>query len=181
MIIGVDLDGVVCDFVGAANTWIVKTYGYDLVVPTEWDWWLQYPDGRMVWRSMWRAIDEGLLRPQHCKAVDGAVAGVQQLVTDHKVLFVTHRPARVAHDTAVWLGRHKLPLNLAFIRDKSLVRADFYVDDKPATVRSLRDAGYDAVLFAQPWNTEAWDELPTVNGWKELLFAINLIGRGIGG
>jgi 5'-nucleotidase len=168
VILGCDLDGVVADFATVANEWICETYGYEPVEPSYWDWFEQYPDGKMAWRSMWeRANESGLFR--RCPEVPGAVKGVKQLLdAGAEVVFVTHRNPRHAEHTVEWLIERGLPRNVAFLRDKSLLRADVYLDDKPETVAELLDLEYPTFLFDQPWNRD-W-ELPRVSSWNEFVF-----------
>lgn len=172
MLLGVDLDGVVCDFVHVCNEWIHETYGHEIIPATKWDWADDYPDGKMAFRSFWGAGVEGGAFTR-CPEIPDAVETLKRIISGgDDVVFVTHRnPANgpLALHTVEWLKGRGLPVNLAFLQEKELLRADFYVDDKPETIDALLVQGFEAVLFDQPWNREEqWQCLPRVHGWKEL-------------
>lgn len=178
MLLGCDIDGVVADFTGAVGEWVERTYGYKPIDPIDcWDWFLQYPDGKMVWRSVWnRGVrDEGLLL--QCKPVDGALEGIQSLLDSGvDVEFVTHRHGddeAIVEDTFQWLdwcGFGDLPVH--FLENKWELGADIYVDDKPATIAELLHLGHNAALFTQPWNVN--EPLPRVDSWNALVWALTV-------
>lgn len=85
------------------------------------------------------------------------------LASDHPLVYLTGRPSRLRHTTETWLQRHGLPGGRLLMRRSGdfrparevkleLVRrleapVHVVVDDDPAVVQAMRDAGY-AVLHA---------------------------------
>ena len=66
-----------------------------------------------------------------------------------------------------WLGRHFpfiSPANFVFCGDKSILRADYLIDDNPRQLRRFQGQG---VLFHSHHNV-ACEEFPRVRSWVEL-------------
>lgn len=177
MKIGLDLDGVVADFVGAANKWFKAQSGHPEEIPADcWDWYLKYPGGVELGERLFvDAVNEGLY--MRCKPVPGALDGILMLVkAGHDVTFITYRQGDTAEaDTRAWLRRwHFGYLPVVFTKDKGSVEWELHLDDHPETVVDLRvRQGRSAVLFAQPWNVQLQNRVPTVRGWGDFLTRID--------
>lgn len=175
MLLGIDLDGVVVDFTSSVNDWFYQNFGLEHLPPDSWDWFEGHGTaGSAAWKSLWtQGMDDELFLK--CKPVKGAVNGLVLLLDrGHQIIFVTHRPPHTAGQTVRWLQRHGLPTNVCHLRNKGILRADFYVDDKPETVKQLLADGHRAVLFQQPWNTDD-RHLPSTPSWQHLLVMIDTL------
>lgn len=179
--IGVDLDGVVYDFVGAFRSYLHQVHRRPLDTmpePTCWDfpaeqWGMTEGEFHAICEE---AVNAGYLFSVG-DAIQGALFGLITLKRKgHSVHLVTSRYAgrRSQANTERWLEYHKVPYDsLTFTKDKTIVRCDIWIDDKPANVQALHDDGQIAYLFDQPWNRGS--KLPrVVTGWGEFLRLVKL-------
>lgn len=166
MRLGVDIDGVVCEFQEAYNRWVARMYDLPVIPIDRFDWYLAYPNGARLWSA---AHSEGIAEDIYMSAAvtPDAVEVLKKASEDWEIRFITYRPARLAPITNEWLDRHDLPYPVTHTDDKASVPCDLYVDDHPQTITSLHRAGRKALLFRRPWNREAWD-LPGVWNWQSL-------------
>lgn len=148
--VGLDMDGVVYDFVGAACEWS----GFDREKATSWD--IFYAWGNP---GMWNAFDKHAQSPNFClglKLITGARRFVSELREIADVLVVTS-PYR---DSPTWAYERELAVLRDFeierewlmsTRSKQYARVDLLIDDKPANVDAFPGK---SILFDQPWNRE---------------------------
>lgn len=168
-LVAVDLDGVVVNFVAAYDRWVEHHAGHEPLTAGRWDWYIDYPDGGALWAEFWR-------RDRHhaeqafteARPVPYALNALHALEPVARITFVTHRPAWLEPVTRAWLDDHDLPHPLVHATDKADHPGDLHVDDHPATVAALLDAGLNAWCFDTPWNRDHVD-LPRVHGWPEVL------------
>jgi len=163
--IGLDIDGVVCQFAPIANQWLATRLGVPPQPVDKWNWFENYgPDGPAAWKAFWWWVEDtngGVfisLDPEPY-----ALDAIKDLVRrGHEVCFITHRNPRYLHAMHTWLRRNKLDAADVFevhcTKEKWSVDCDIYVDDRPDNVRDLMDHGKDAYLMLQPWNTKDWFE-----------------------
>lgn len=91
----------------------------------------------------------------------GAVAAVRRMAdAGHRIHYITNRdlpgldPGLVRLRTREWLNSHGFHVDsLTVSADKTLVRTDVFLDDRPENIRALKDAGHPcAVLWDKPYN-----------------------------
>lgn len=165
MRIGIDIDGVLFDWPGAANYAAVEKFGIPHPGPhVTWE----HLKDRLTdaqWRWLWS--DEGsdrvfgrieLRYPDAVTAVNAILKAGH-----HEVHFVTHRDPRrtgllTAHFLGYYFGCHPwagLHIVQGGTAKRSLGRFDVFVDDKPETVYDFL-WNTDAHVFSpvRPWNAE---------------------------
>ncbi|MGH3909229.1 MAG: 5' nucleotidase, NT5C type [Pseudonocardiaceae bacterium] len=176
--IGVDLDGVVADFVSG---WVQRynaEFGARLRICDAVDWgaaaqlthfssmgefwrWARHagPDGRSLFRDL----------PRY----PGAVEGLRELLRLAHVVVLTSKPQWAVADTLAWLGDLDLPLReVHMTTEKATVDCGVYVEDSPLHLAALRKHRPDAVVcrWVQPWNSpipgcldiDSWEDLHVV-------------------
>lgn len=163
MKIGIDLDGVVYDFVGAIRKFVSNRYPHMPLLdtgPTCWDFY------DVDWGMSLEAflalcddsVDNGFVFWDG-DPIPGSVEMMRRLKNaGHTLHIVTDRSygtkSKIA--TTAWLKAYDVPYDtLTFASDKTLVRTDFFIDDKPANVKALRDAGCHAFLLDLGRNDQA--------------------------
>jgi 5'(3')-deoxyribonucleotidase len=177
IVIGVDLDGVCADFYGRmrsiAAEWFERPV-HDL--PTEVSYGL----------SEWGIGDKAHYDSLHRFAVTqrslfssmDMVPGARKylrLLSDegYRIRIITHRlfihyfHATAVEQTVNWLDSHGIPFwDLCFMKEKSQVGADIYVEDTPDNILSLREKGLYTICFGNSTNRHIAD--PRADSWHEV-------------
>jgi 5'(3')-deoxyribonucleotidase len=176
-VLGVDLDGVCADFIGAlrpiAAEWLgvpaeelaeKVTYGFP-------EWKLERA-GKYEDLHRFAVIQRDLFR--ELKPMRGAPAALRRLSAhDIRIRLITHRLyIKYFHQEAIkqtteWLEHHGIPYwDLCFMRDKAAVGADLYIEDSPDNVQKLRDDGHKTIVFSNSTNEGLPG--PRANSWEEV-------------
>ena len=175
MILGLDLDGVVADYVGGLREWVAESRGIhasDLPREVSWgfdEWDLDSASYRLAHRS---AVQEGRLF-RNLPMIEGAAPALWSIAkAGVRIRIVTHRFQNpgdhgiAAADTAEWLDRNHIPYNdLCFLDIKGQVEADIYIDDAPHNIKALQDLDLRILIFDQPWNRHIDGE--RITNWTE--------------
>jgi len=161
MRIGVDIDDVLFPFYANAHRACQRAGITNGVEPTTWSPFNDYGCTLQDWLD---ALEVATLNGTlyDGKPLPGAVDAMQRLQeAGHQLHLVTARGYfkhgdLIKRATIGWLDQWGIPHDsLHFIQDKTLVRVDVAVDDKPANVTALESAGIPAWLVRAPHNTGA--------------------------
>ncbi len=178
-VFGVDLDGVVADFYAGLRPIAAEWLGVDVATLPE----------RVSWGLVEWGVDEapGGYERLHRFAVTqrelfssvppihGAAQTLRKLsVEGVRIRIITHRLfIKYFHQVAVsqtinWLDRHDIPYwDLCFMKEKSAVGADLYVEDSPSNVERLRAEGAKTIVFSNSTNEHL--DGPRAHNWDEVL------------
>jgi len=148
-VLGLDIDNVLANWLAAVQIVAFREHGIDVMKHFT-SWWPKESAVSALLRDYTDDIDfYRLLVP-----VNRAAWGVEQLaVSFDNIFYVTHRPPVTRNITLEWLERWSFPVyDLVIPRGSKLVSAKrlgitHFVDDKPATVTEMREAGIIAYLF----------------------------------
>jgi 5'(3')-deoxyribonucleotidase len=160
LVIGIDVDGVIADFVGPVLRYLSKHLGKQL---TEQDI-TRFDMRAILGDSGWKAVSEQLLsKPGHASSLacyPEAPNAINKLREMGRVVFVTTPYAESptwSHDRTRWLVEHTgAKLNdVVHCWDKSLFGGDVLVDDAPHHLEAWTRSGRLAVRMARPWNEGA--------------------------
>lgn len=166
--IGLDLDGVVANWAGAAQKWFNEKFGYHLpmVPPPSWDW-VEEQVKPHEWRALWdEAVPAGFFY-FNVKPFPGAVEFVSALGELGDIVILTNRPKISARDTFEWVDT--VFSNNAITgmnvfgsggKEKAQVFCNVLIDDKPANLVGWLegwqlDASMQqrkAILYDMPYN-----------------------------
>lgn len=187
--IGIDLDGVLFDFIGALERWCdqptileepLRRFERRSAPATRWEFYEDWGWTREHFTAVCDlAVDEGALFMQG-DPTTGAVEALQSLLdAGHEVVIVTARNfgKRSEELTRKWLDKHKVPYSeLHFAQDKTQFQLDFHLDDSPDVVASFDDTPTTAVVWHQPWNKHL-EEHYRVWSFKDFLSFIKVYSR----
>lgn len=177
-VLNLDLDGVCSDYTGALRSYLVGCGMMQPDVhPTEEryalhenpGWPFTTPDGYV---AAHKAAERNHLYAT-MQPVPGAPEALRTLAANHVYIrIVTHRlftsgqHRMVVADTAQWLDDWRIPyMSLCFTGLKDSMQATVHIDDAPANIIALREAGQHAVVFDHPYNREL--DGPRMRGWSE--------------
>ena len=173
--VGVDVDGVVADFVGVWQEGIAATEGLDVAKSeVRQDKWTRDDVGVEVREAAERTHEndwpEGVSTfPDELDVVPGAREGVAALADEHEVVFVTSRPPDAREGTRTWLDSEGFPYDDLRFADRKELEPDLdvLVDDHLWNVQKFAGKGphpedpeldaRPAVLFDRPWSTRHVD------------------------
>ena len=188
-VFGVDLDGVVADFIQGLKPIAAEWLGVPVTSLTdevsygfrEWD----IGDYEDLHRF---AVKERALFAS-LPLIEGAAPALRRISSQGiRIRIITHRlyiqwfHRQAIVQTVEWLEKHGIPYwDLCFMAAKSSVGADVYVEDSPANIRALRDIGKEVIVFRNSTNREllapdASDWL-TVERWVLEKFAASKAGQ----
>jgi beta-phosphoglucomutase-like phosphatase (HAD superfamily) len=176
-VFGVDLDGVVADFIGGMKPIAADWLG---VAPTDLtdnvsygfgEWKL---GGKRGYEDLHRyAVKERKLF-ENLEPIPGAAAALRRLsrrglririITHRLYIHWFHRQAVV--QTVEWLEKHGIPYwDLCFMAKKSSVEADAYVEDSPANIEMIRRAGRAVIVLRNSTNLHVAG--PAAETWQEV-------------
>lgn len=172
---GLDLDGVVYNWVDTYRFLMRQYRGKALPKPRSWDGLdtsVTQEDRDWLWSDGVRK--HGLFRYGHI--YKGSVWGLEELSKLTDIIVITHRPANAIDDTLEWLSFMRLPAQevnfLAEDEPKWTVECDLYLDDAPHNIKGFREHRPRALamLWARPWNSDYQAEADTVvRSWREVV------------
>lgn len=175
-VVGIDLDGVVADYVGGLRPYAAAHFGlepHELPTPTTYDLTKAWPFTDLAdYLALHReSVADGLYRA--LPLIDGAAAALRELSdAGAHIRIVTHRlfmggvHAQVVADTAAWLDAVDIPyMSLCFTGLKDSVGAHVYVEDAPRMITTLRGEGWRTVVFDQPYNRDL--DGPRITRWEK--------------
>lgn len=160
--IGLDLDGVVYNFVAALRDYIVLTTGRAAASMPDALTWNFYCDQwgltlKEFLTFMEEAVNAGYLFRTGVP-MEGVIEGTAALIdAGHEIHIVTDRsvglPGLAAELTRAYLAEHAIAhTTLTIAADKTSVPTDVFIEDRPENYLSLRAAGVDAFLRSHPYN-----------------------------
>ncbi len=163
MKLGIDIDGVLCDFIGPLLKRHNREYGTNHSI-CEIDHFHKITE---------LGISFGLWDFQHVEVMPGAKEILEVLNQEHELYIVTARPTYTAHITHDWLYCHFPFLTeqqLIMCHNKQLINVDCMVDDG---IHNLEGFPY-VVVYNQPWNKNAsfW----RANDWVDVYNLVEMFG-----
>ncbi|MCP3974184.1 MAG: hypothetical protein GY720_06800 [bacterium] len=180
MRLGIDLDGVVANFI---RGWMLRynlEFGANLTeeLVDHWDAagdLTHFDDLSDFWQ--WAGgSGHGPTVFRNLEPYPGALGALNDLAACHDIVVLTMKPDWAAPDTYAWISDHRIPTReIHLLRKKWQVDCDIYLDDSPFAVPSLVKHRPDAIVcrFVQPWNEPVAGAVD-VYGWDEF---VSLVAR----
>ena len=164
MLIAIDMDDVLADFMGAflrrLGSWVGREVLREEIV--DWNFGAHTEAAHELMHQLDRRFYSNL------PVVAGAMDVVIPLVEQESVVIVTDAISGMAldgkRDWLYWNDLSKVPL--VATAHKRLIRADWAIDDACHNADAYRAAGVECLLFDQPWNQVG--EYRRVRSWKEI-------------
>lgn len=182
--IGVDLDGVVYDFVDSFRRYLVGIgHALDaLPEPNVWEMWEAWGMGKDEWLAHFSAgIESGEIFGSGAPYRGAAEVLDNLSLAGHAIHIVTHRnvhPDAIGL-TAKWLDRHDIWHDtLTFSADKTVVPCDIFIEDNIDNARALDVAGTCAVLMDRAWNQNA-PGIKRVSNWGEFQKMVDRVAGSV--
>lgn len=161
MRVGIDLDGVCYDFAASVREFVTSAgirFRHQCPDPTRWefyeDWGMDLPE---FLTACHRGVEAGTIFT-HGEPYPGTRDALNAMKANGHTLHVITdrafgRSGASEAATRAWLDAHRLPFDsLTFTADKTIVRVDAMIDDKPANYDALNAAGVQVWMMDRPWN-----------------------------
>jgi hypothetical protein len=153
LVVGVDIDDVMYGWYETAHALCVEEGITNGITPTTWSPHEEYGCPVDDWLAvMDKHTLSGRMYMQE-PPIPGAVEALHKLkAAGHSIFLVTARGffqhgSVIKSQTVRWLNTWDVPHDgLAFVRDKTLVRTDVFVDDSPKNVAALVAAGIPTLM-----------------------------------
>jgi beta-phosphoglucomutase-like phosphatase (HAD superfamily) len=161
IVIGVDLDGVCADF-----------YGRMRQIAAEW---FERPIEELSVDVSYGLSEWGITNQSQYDSLHRfAVTHLRQLSDEgFRIRIITHRlfihyfHAAAVQQTVNWLDSHGIPYwDLCFMKAKTQVGADIYIEDSPDNIEQLRNKGLNTICFGNSTNRHI--EAPRAESWQEV-------------
>ena len=172
MRLGIDLDGVVCDFNAGWMQLHMAEFGSELKpeMVVSWDN-LHELGGFADMQAFWRWAQATDDRPsifRHLEPYPDALATLHALRdAGHRIVVLTAKPHWAIPDTLRWIADHELPTEEIHIRYRKYgIDCDVYLDDSPIVLPELVRHRPTAAIcrMVRPWN-EPVDGTAEIADW----------------
>jgi 5'(3')-deoxyribonucleotidase len=150
--IGLDLDGVIRDFIGKLNDLYDIDYPEGTRVPvTDWDISKAYSIGREIFYYAY--IERGLEITRDALPYEGALEFYYELLNRGDVWIVSNQRNKFMQTgTAEWIARYLSgQRGIIYTGNKNLSMLDVLIDDYP---KNLTNFHGDTYCIARPWNKD---------------------------
>jgi 5'(3')-deoxyribonucleotidase len=176
-VFGVDLDGVVADFIHGLKPIAAEWLGVPLESLTE-DVSYGFKEWAIGNDEAYNDLHRFALKEKNLFAclplIPNAAAVLRRLSSQGvRIRIITHRlyipwfHRQAIVQTVEWLERNGIPYwDLCFMAEKSSVDAHVYVEDSPKNIRALRAAGKDVIVFRN--STNRCEAQPAASSWLEV-------------
>jgi len=180
MRIGIDMDGVMCDFNAGWMRLHADEFGSELhpEMVTGWNG-LHELAGFADMEAFWRWAQGRDDRPsifRHLEPFPGALETMTAFAAaGHQLVVLTAKPDWAIPDTLGWLADHAVPTREIHIRyDKHAIDCDVYLDDAPNVLADLVRHRPDALILrmVQPWNRPV-SRTVDVRDWPSVAAAVD--------
>lgn len=179
MRLGIDMDGVMCDFNAGWMRLHADEFGSELrpEMVTGWNG-LHTLAGFGDMTAFWAWARGREDRPSIFRHLEPFPAASETMRTladaGHEIVVLTAKPDWAIPDTLRWLADHEVPTHEIHVRyDKYAVDCDLYLDDAPNVLDDLVRHRSDRVIcrMVQPWNDPVAGAVD-VAGWPDVLAVV---------
>ena len=176
-VLGVDLDGVVADFIGGLKPIAAEWLGVEENELTR-EISYEFPEWKLNEFGGYDALHRFAVKERDLfkvlPPIEGAPAVLRRLSTKGiRIRIITHRlfikwfHEEAIQQTVQWLERYGIPYwDLCFMRDKSAVGADLYLEDNPDNITALRNDGHKTIVVINSMNRDLPG--PRADNWEEI-------------
>lgn len=176
LIVLVDMDGVMADFVGGWRRDWNKKYPDRQITEECTDF---YVENAFAKYGTSEELIEIFHRPDFffdLEPLPGAIDGIRQMQNCGISTYICTSPSSITSwgEKAEWvehyLGSEWLR-RLIITKDKTLIQADYLLDDKPEITGLIGDPTWEHVIYDQPYNQDITNKFRiTWKTWPSLLF-----------
>ncbi|MFA5093330.1 MAG: hypothetical protein WC543_05260 [Candidatus Omnitrophota bacterium] len=175
MKIGVDIDGVVADFVGSflpelnkyCNCSSEDIVNYDFEKNIK----INITDSQN--KELWGIINKNKLYSK-LKLIKGCEIALSDIIKNNSIILISSRKKEIRGDTLAWLKKYKISFSKLKLFDskkekiKAMSKCDIVLEDDLEVARALSALDVQVLLFDYPWN-RIGSNIKRIKSWGQAL------------
>jgi uncharacterized HAD superfamily protein len=192
MIIGIDIDDCLANFVTALNRWHNKTFNTNfkkshytnVAFPETWGGTFEEALDKVF--RFYSSDDFKTIKPNR-----GAIEIIDQISQKHELYVITSRAHEIESLTHEWINcyfpnkfrsvihtnqynRNRIQMNKSKVDICKEIKANYLIDDMPKYITECANTEVSPIIFDQPWNRrEMLPNIPRAKNWQEVLNHLN--------
>ena len=173
MKIGIDIDGVIADFVSSFLPLINKYCECKIEDIINYDFGKNINIKDSENEKLWREVEKKNIYKE-LALIKGSKSALKKLVGKNEVVIISSRKQKAEIETLKWLKRHGMPfkkLELASnIKEKvaKMSTCDIVIEDSLEIARMVGSKGVPVLLFDYPWN-KIGKNIKRIKDWGQAL------------
>ena len=178
MRIGVDIDGVLRDFIGALTAQYKKDFPDHKVNPiTRWDLHPFFPIGEGIYDYVFNTRPKEIFEfgNPYPRALSAMLALTGR---GHEIIYITAQSRGREVYTLKWLLTHDFPYSGLFFTEawKGAIDCDIFIEDNPNNIKTLQAANKRVFCYRQSYNKTV--DCPSVSTLEEFVGMVDWINNG---
>jgi uncharacterized HAD superfamily protein len=183
MKIGIDIDGVIADFVGSFLPKLNKYCKCDFkdIIDYDFEKNININISAIQIKKLWQEVEKDKIYKE-LRLIKGSIESVKKLAKSNTIILITNRRKINQKDTLFWLRRHRIPFAKLVVADNrkekilEMKKCDIILEDSLEIARILSALSKPVLLFDYPWN-RINKNITRIKDWKEALNKVGLYKR----
>ena len=180
MIIGIDIDGVIADFVGSFLPKLNRycKCSFQDIIDYDFEKNINIDISAIEIKKLWREVEKEKIY-RELRLIKGSIEALNKLAKSSTIILITNRKKVNQKDTLLWLRRHKIPFAKLVVADNrkekifEMKKCDIVLEDSLEIARILGVCGKPVLLFDYPWNRMN-NNIIRIKDWKQAINQIDL-------
>lgn len=185
MVIGIDIDGVIADFVGSFLPKLNKycKCKFRDIIDYDFEKNINVNISAATIKKLWREVEKKKIY-RELRLIKGSIEALNKLAKSNTIILITNRKKVNQKDTVLWLKRHKIPFEKLVVADSrrekifEMKKCDIVLEDSLEIARILGALGKTVLLFDYPWNSMN-KNIIRIEDWKQAIDRIGLYKKRI--
>lgn len=173
MKIGIDIDGIIADFVSYFLPKLNKYCKCSFSDIVNYDFEKNIDINKEDIKKLWEECDKYKIYKE-LKIVKGSVGALKKLVKKHDIILITSRHKKHKKDTLHWLKKNEIKFTKLMmasdIKEKvnMMSKCDLVIEDSLEVARMVEAREIPVLLFDYPWN-KIGQRIKRIRSWEQVL------------
>jgi len=181
MKIGIDIDGIIADFVSSFLPYLNKYCKCKVEDIVSYDFEKNIDISHENIEKLWKEVESNKIYSD-LSLVKNSKMALEILARENRIYLISSRKKESHKDTLTWLRRNKIPFDRLILtnglKDKisSMKKCDIVIEDSLEVARILEAQGIPVLLFEYPWS-RIGKKIKFVKNWKQAIKQIKALSR----